>query len=198
MGLSQKQGYKRCEFDLQGDSIHVKLKTLSATKEWSVKLENLGDQIAIERNTRKMAIVFSILSGAFGIFFIAVNLADKKHTLELWAVIAIGLFYLLISGIISQIPSTREIRIVGGRESLTFFLDSPSEEEVKEFVELVIRRSKEVILSKYFTMDPDLPEESMMKQLNWLRNSNIISESKYQELKFEYKTQKLMLSNLNK
>jgi hypothetical protein len=192
MRFSQKQGYKRCEFDLQGDSISIKLKTFSATKEWTVKLENLGDQIAIERNTRKLGIFFSFLSGAFGVFFIAVNLADKKHTLELWAVIAIGFFYIMISVIIFLVPSTREIKIVGGHESLTFLLDSPSEKDVKEFVELVIRRSKEVILGKYFTMDPDIPEESMMKQLVWLRNSNIISESKYQELKFEYKTQKLM------
>ena len=194
MKLLQKQGYKRCEFDLQGDSIHVKLKTFSATKEWTVKLENLGDQIAIERNTRKLGIFFSFLSGAFGVFFIAVNLADKKHTLELWAVIAIGFFYIVISVIIFLVPSTRELKIVGGHEPLTFFLDSPSEDEVKKYVDLVIKRSKEAILSKYFTMDPDIPEESMMKQLVWLRNSNIISESKYQELKFEYKTLKLMHS----
>jgi len=192
MKLSQKRGHKRCEFELREDSIWIKLKTFSATKEWTVKLENLGDQTVTQRNPKTIGVIFTLLSGAFGLFFIFVNLTDKKHTMEPWAVIAIGLFYILIAYIISLNKSTREIRIVGGEESLIFFLDSPSEEEVRKFVDEVIARSKEVIMEKYVALDPDVPEEVMMNRLNWLRNHNIITEAKYSELKKEYQSSRLI------
>lgn len=192
MKFSQKQRSKRCEFELKEDSISVKLKTISATKEWDVKLEALGDQTVTIRNTRKLAIFFSIFSALFGIYIIVINLSGIKHTLEPEVAITIGLIYMLIGWILSLIPSTRTITIVGGQQSLSFFLDSPSEEEVRKFIELIITRSKEVILEKYGMIDPDLPEEKMMNQLNWLRNQNIITESKYQDLKTEYKTRKLL------
>lgn len=192
MKLSQKQGQKRCEFELREDTIWVKLKTFSSTKEWIVKLENIGDQTVTQRNPKTIGIIFTLLSGAFGLFFIAVNLADKKHTMEPWAVITIGLFYILISYIISMNPSKREIQIVGGEESLIFFLDSPSEEEVRKYVDEVIARSKEVIIQKYVDLDPDVPEEVMMNRLNWLRNQNVITDRKFTELKKEYQRSRLI------
>ena len=91
-----------------------------------------------------------------------------------------------------MIPSTREIRIVGGYETLTLFLDSPSEKEAIQFADHVIGRSKEVLQNKYGNIDPDLSEEVMFNQLNLLRIRNIISDTRFQELKSEYRMRKLL------
>ncbi len=192
MKLSQKQGLKRRDFEIIDDSIRIREKTLSGTKEWTISFENLGDQIYIEKNSKKGAILLASFFLAFTIFFVAVNVADGNKTVKPWVWIAIASFYALFAAIIFLVPNKREIHITGGLSTLSFFLDSPSHQEVMQFIGLVIDRSKTILIEKYGKIDPDLPEETMMNQLNWLKNRDLITNEKYRELKREYRTMKLL------
>ena len=192
MELIQKQGLKQRTFKLDKDKINLTYKTTSEFKEWSVNIETIGDEILIEKKSRKGSILLGGFFLAFGIFFIAVNLADKEESLELWAWIAIALFYILIASIIFLVPLKNELHIVGGHSTLTFFLDSPNRNEVENFANKLIRKSKEILIDKYAKIDPYLPEETMMNQLIWLKNKGLISDKEYEAKKTEYKTSKLI------
>jgi hypothetical protein len=192
MKLTQKQGFKRRFFEITDDEVKVSEKSMSGIKEWTIRLENLGDQIYIEKNSKKGAILLGLFFLAFAVFFVAVNAADKEKTVKPWIWVVIGAFYLLFSTIIFLVPNRREIHVTGGHSTLSFFLDSPSETDVRNFVEIVINKSKKLLIEKYGKIDPDLPEETMINQLNWLKNRDLITVKEYKDLKKEYHTRKLL------
>lgn len=101
------------------------------------------------------------------------------------------IFGLAIGGSLFS-PLKKEIHLVGGAVNLTFFKNSPSPEEVNTFISEIIRLSKQQLLNKYAKIDAELPEETMFTQLNWLKNRDILTEKEYEELKNEYKTQRLI------
>ncbi len=96
------------------------------------------------------------------------------------------MFSAFLSIFILTTPVKNEIRLVGGNESLSLLFDKPSEKEVRDFIDEIIRRSKRILLRKYGTIDPDLPEQVMISQLNWLFESEVITKDAFDKLKSEY------------
>ena len=74
---------------------------------------------------------------------------------------------------------------------MTFYLNSPSRLEVEFFVDTIINLSKKSLKDKFSRIDPDLPEETFMNQMNWLLHNKLIDENEYDEKKNQYKILKL-------
>lgn len=74
-----------------------------------------------------------------------------------------------------------------------FLLDSPSQEEMDNFIAEIIKRSRKILLEKYGKVDADLPEETQFNNFYWLKNRGIISEEEYKELKQEYRERRLIM-----
>lgn len=192
MKLEQKQGLKRRTFELVGETLKMTYKTSSETKEWSVNLDSIGNDILVEKKSRKGSYFLGGFFLAFGLFFLAVYIAAGNDNLSIWAMITIGVFYLGLGALIFFTPLKNELHITGGFSQITFFLESPSRKEVEQFATELMVRSKKIILDRYSKIDTDIPEETMMNQLNWLRNRRLISDNEYEAKKNEYKTMKLM------
>lgn len=191
MKLEQKQGIKRRTFELIGDKLKMTYRTSSETKEWAVNLDTIGNEILIEKKSRKGSVFLGLFFLAFGIFILAAYILSGDNSLSLWAIIAIGVFYIGFGALIFLSPLKNELHITGGFSQVTFFLESPSREDVEKFANSLIKQSKNIILSRYSKIDPDLPEETMMNQLNWLRTRGLLSEKEYELKKQEYKVRKL-------
>jgi hypothetical protein len=117
---------------------------------------------------------------------------SDDFTGNLPVVISSYVIFGLVIGLSLFSPLKKEIHLVGGSVGLTFFKDSPSLEEVNAFISEIISLSKQLLLNKYAKIDSELPEETMFTQLNWLKNRDLITEEEYQELKDEYKNQRLL------
>ena len=194
MILKQKQGYRRYEYELVDKTIKVKYTTEGKTKEWSVRLEDIGDSISYESHTRRWAYIFSSLITAFLIFLTIFLFMSDDFNGNLPIVVG---SYLIFGGLIPLLllkPLKKEMHIIGGMITLTFFQNSPTVEEAEKFVNELIKRSRLLLVEKYGKIDPDLPEDTMMNQLNWLKNRNIISEQRYEQLKRDYKIKKMINS----
>jgi hypothetical protein len=191
MRLTQKQGASRRTFELVGDKLKMTYKTSSETKEWSVNIDSIGDEILIEKKSRRGSYFLGGFFLAFGLFILAAYTLSGNQTLPIWAIISIGVFYLGIGALIFFTPLKNELHITNGFSQITFFLESPSRTEVERFANELIAKSKKIIIDKYSKIDPDVPEETMMNQLYWLRNKGLITESEYEDKKKEYRTKKL-------
>ena len=193
MVLKQKQGGKRKEFEiLNSSSLRIREKESGELKEWTINLETIGYSLIYQSATRKRLYILSSFLAAF-LVFITVALFMSDDIMGNLPVV-IGT-YILFGGIIAVAlfsPLKKEIHLVGGGVNLTFFQDSPSNEEVTFFINEIIRLSKQLLLNKYAKVDPELPEETMINQFNWLKNRDLITNEEYIDLKNEYKTQRLI------
>jgi hypothetical protein len=195
MKLVQKQGSRRNEFQLEGNTLHIKTKSMGETKEWSVDVEYIGEERFYKTNSRLgpriIGIVFFLISiiSVVG-FFMEKNLSngDNIGGLILGVVLFGGLGLLTFFA-----PMRNELYLVGGSAQVMFLLDSPSKEEMENFIREIIKRSRKVLLEKYGTIDVDLPEETQFNNFYWLKNRGLITNTEYDELKQEYRSRRLML-----
>lgn len=189
--LFQKRGFSRREFHLSEKTVRVKTWSITKNQEFEVKLEHLGNQIVYESTP---TIARNIVAGIFlsipcMLLVISLIWPEQATTDQL---ILNFICWPLLVGIIYINPEKSDLHIVGGSHTLTFYQASPSKETVNEFVHEIIERSNRIILNKYGKVDPDLPEDTQMNLLHWLKDRELISESEYESLKLEYKTRKLL------
>ncbi len=193
MILKQKQGLNTKEFELTDKIIRIKsTSAFGEMKEWSVNLEFLGDSKFYESHSRKGPKLLALILSAFIIFVTIAFLVDDDKAQNVWVLLGV---YALFGGMIALLlfsPMRNELHLVGGANQISFFMNSPSKLEVETFVEEVVQRTKRILLDKYGRIDPDLPEDTQMNQLNYLKNRDLISEELYEQLKFDYKTQKMI------
>jgi len=193
MILKQKQGGKRKEFELINNTeLRIKEKQSGELKEWTVKLDMIGHNLVYQEATRKRFYIMSSFLIAFLIFITIALYMSDDFTGNLPVVIGSYIIIGLIIALSLLSPLKKEIHLVGGNVNLTFFKENPSAEEVKTFITEIIRLSKQQLLNKYAKIDPELPEETVFTQLNWLKNRDLLTEEEYQDLKNEYKTQRLI------
>lgn len=193
MILKQKQGGKRKEFELLNNTtLRIMEKDSGELKEWTVNLDSIGYNLIYQSATRKRAYIMSSFLAAFLVFITISLFMSDDFIGNLPVVIGSYLILGFIIALSAIAPLKKEIHLVGGNVNLTFFQGSPSKEEVNEFISEMIRLSKQQLLNKYAKIDPELPEETMYNQLHWLKNRDLITEEEYNELKSEYKTQRLI------
>jgi len=183
--LIQKQGFTRYEFLLLDDTLSVKQSTITENKEWVVKLDNVGYKTQIEKDTSYMKTGLFISMGLFAFLFVIGNVADHSSHLKTGWWITISIIYAWFAMTVFLSPLNNKLMLVNGSEDLVFLTDKPSEKEVREFVDEIILRSKKVLLRKYGT-DPDLPEQLMISQLNWLLDMGVIDNEAFDVLKANY------------
>lgn len=189
--LTQKRLFSRREFELTDKEVKVKTSSLKESTQYTVKLEYLGNQVTYHSDNMIIKnVIVSILALVpialvFGYFF--ANEPPDGGTVLLNLVMWVPLIIVL-----SLARGKKDTHIVGGAQSLTLYQDIPTKEEVDKFVQSVIDRTRKVVRSKYFKVDPDLPEETQMNTFNWLVNSEFISEQEYEDIKEEYKNRRLM------
>ena len=191
MVLKQRQGFRKKEFELLGNELRVKTRGPEGHQEWVVSVEHLGESLFYNSRSKKGG----YLTGGFFLLFILVTnigyfLSEGEE--NIWLIIGCDLFFGALAGFLIFTPPKSEVHLTGGSTTITFFSNNPSKEEVESFIDEVISRTRHLLISKYGKVDPDLPEDTQINQLNWLKNRDILSESEYEDLKQEYKIRKLV------
>jgi len=183
--LIQKQGFTCYEFLLLDDTLSVRQATITENKEWVVKLDNIGYKTKIEKDTSYMKPGLYISMGLFALLFVIGNAATHSNHIKTGWWITISIIYAWFAMTVFLSPLNNKLMLVNGSEDLVFLTDKPSEKEVREFVDEIILRSKKVLLRKYGS-DPDLPEQLMISQLNWLLDIGVIDNEAFDVLKANY------------
>ena len=193
MKLIQKQGTRRKEFELKGDKLFIKSKSLGEKEEYSIDIELIGEERYYKTHSRTgPGIVAIFFFGTALTTLVAFLIDDDK--IENLPILIFALIFGVGFGLLAlKAPLRNELHLIGGSANVMFLLNSPSKEEMENFIRELIKCSRHILLEKYGKIDPDLPEETQINNLYWLKNRGIISPEQYEQLKEEYRSRKLLM-----
>jgi hypothetical protein len=194
MKLVQKQGSRRREFELLNNKLNIKTRSLGEKNEYSINIEYLGDEKYYKTYSRVgpriVGLVFyAIMVITLIVFFQEENWTSSENLGNLFLGILFGGG---LGSLAFFAPLRNELHLVGGSAQVMFLLNSPSKEEMDNFINEIIARSRRILTDKYSKIDADLPEEVQINNLYWLKQRGLISEEDYEDLKQEYRNQRLM------
>jgi hypothetical protein len=165
--LVQKQGTTYYKFILTDRYISVYQSTLMRDKTYCIKLEDIGHKTVQEVYSSirlRILVMVPLMTFSIGLLFLTNEWGWWLYSFFSYLFFSIAVF------------SNNKLELIGGNVKLELLPDKPNTKTVNEFVIEIIRRSKEIYLYKYGTVDPDLPEEVMIHQLNWLCDLDILPE----------------------
>lgn len=179
---------------MDGNKLHIKTRSMGEKNEYTIDVEYLGEERFVKTHSRVGPRIIG------GVFYALMVVCIIGFTMEedLWDGSNIGAIILasIIMGGLGSLAffskMRNELHLVGGSAQVMFLLDSPSKVEMEKFIEEIINRSRKVLLEKYSKIDPDLPEDTQINNLYWIKERGLISEEEYEDLKLEYKNQRLM------
>ena len=188
--LKQPRGFQTRKFKLYDDKVVVETKTLTKNRKYEVKLDQIGHELLYESDVTIFGKVAFYVCIGIPLILLIVKLSGQKIENSI-IVFNFLLWYLL--ALLNYLKQHQDdLIIIGGQNSIAFFRTIPNEEEVTEFASLVILKSKNYIKARYSVTDPDIPEETFMNRITWLREREIITESESARLKNEYNYKKLL------
>lgn len=149
---------------------------VSGSKEWSVQLDEISHRYDVRRR--------GFFSGGCLLAVLIFVLSTLLILNTSWQLSLITMLVILIPSLFGgTINLYRYIELNTKRGSIILKQSSPSNKTVSEFVDGLINASKQYLIWKYGTTDPDFSKDKQIENYRWLRNNGIIADQEYENLK---------------
>jgi hypothetical protein len=177
MKLEQRSFLSRKVFEFDQRTLTISTWDLvDGAKEWSVQL----DEISHRYDARGMVVFSGGCLSLFGISALSTLLIINAG----WETLLILLLIALIPIVFGRHLNLYSYFEMGtARGTISIIQTNPSREKVLEFMNGLISASKQFLIWKYGTVDPDFSQEKQVENFRWLRNNGIISDEEYENLK---------------
>jgi hypothetical protein len=179
--IKLKRFLNSIEIQIQNDSIMVIKKSPTEYHEFNIEYEQISIKKIIKREMNQSVLFFLFGFSIISIIKILILLVDSTGGLGT----SIFLFITLILVILTFTSWKRSIIIPNtyGENSLILPFNDSNEKEVREFADLIIKKTKDFLIAKYAQVDKDLPRDSQFEKIMSLKDRDIISEEEFNKLK---------------
>ncbi|GEO08812.1 hypothetical protein [Segetibacter aerophilus] len=188
--LEQKRGFNYRRHTLFADKVLVETKSTSKIDKYEVRIEKLGFQTQYQADNTMPGKIFLVVCILIPVALTISELLLHNVGMRNLIVNYVCWLGLAIFSIFKQHQD--DIYLVGGDKNLVFYRNIPSEQKVLEFIELVIKATKDNIKNKYLTFDPNTPDEEYIARLNWLKETDMITEEELENYKIDLEIKRLL------
>ncbi len=178
MRLIQTHSFTTKEFELLENKMRCKHKDSITEEEYEIPYESFHIHQISKRTTLPKYVMPVV--GILLIIALKIMIGDSGLASEHFLI----LFFLGIAGwrVILWLKK-KELLIPTSQGQIIVWEELPSKQEVETFLNKLNETIKEYLLKKYGTVDHDLPIETQLTNFVYLRDTGIISEDLFQELK---------------
>lgn len=190
--LVQKKVLNYRKFKILSDRLQIENKENGKLSRFSVPLDEIGYEKTYQADKNIFAKLVWYLFIAIPFFVIALYfLIDNPETLDIKTVIITsGGFWIV--GILGYLHPMQDDVILEGYKNIFFYRDAPNEETVNDFIEELIKASKDYQREKYLDLEEDISEEVFIHRLKFLLKNNIISKSEYEVILEAFRMKRLL------
>ena len=188
--FKQKRKFNYRKHTLYEDKVVVEYKSAKQTVKYEVKIDQIGFDIHYERENsihRKFMCYFFLIAPfiVIGIRFFVHNKFDFSTVGLIFGMSYIMLFLIYMN-------EDKDDLFLIGHKNLVFYRNIPNENEVLDFIDLVISTSKKHLKSKYIVFDNHITEDDFFARLNWLLEMKIITIEELNDLREDFIVKRLL------
>lgn len=185
MELRQRKLFITKQFTITETGLHAQVKTLFDFDELEIPFEELQLKRRIRRrNTSYLMLIITCFFGLGAVINLVAPMFGQ-NAVPIEGIII--LFVLAAASFVFTYAGTKTLIIIPiqGNQQIEIFRNRPSQFEVDNFIQTLIDRSNSYFKKRYGTVDRDLPTEPQLANYSWLRDSGIITEQEFLQLKNE-------------
>lgn len=189
-GLTQKKGFDYRNHYLYADKVLVEMKTDGKIQKYDINLELLGFNLHYEAESpRRRMMLIAAIFGVPAFCGIVLLLTD---TIGLAFFTGLYLLSALVAAAIYFYKAPQDdVFLVGGQKSLVFYRNIPTEENVSDFIEIVVKTTKEYYRNKFTQFDKTTRYEVFNWRMIWLRENGLIDEAQFNDVMEDFKISRL-------
>jgi hypothetical protein len=191
--LKQKYYLSKKTFELSDRKILIVEKSVFDDTEWEARYNEIGlDLVKIKS---REGIGNAVLFG--GLFIVTSLMTFKAFTDGTdYKLAFLFFFFCFLWGTIFwwsiQKYFAAHFVLRGGQKTLTFFINSPDEKTVKNFIDQIRERTKERLKEELAHFDPDLTFEDQLGNLKYLKNIDVIDQNEFEIIREELRNRHLL------
>lgn len=188
--LEQKRGFNYRKHTIFEDKVLVEMKSISKIDRYEIRVDKLGFQTQYQADNTLPGKIFFIVCLVIPVALIISELLFHNIGSRNLMVNCACWFFLALFALLKQ--NQDDIYLVGGDKNLVFYRNIPSEQKVLDFIVLINKTTKEYIKNKYLTFDPATPDEEYWARLNWLKETEMITDEEFEDYKIDLEIKRLL------
>lgn len=167
--------FKKSHIHLLKDRIRVRKSSPFDSIEFEISYENIETKKIIETKVNFGLLYLTSFLTIMGLLFI---FGRNNYISKIFFISAIMVLFIALATKLKIIT----IRSLEGNNLELYFTDR-DKEDVLIFADKIINSTNSYLLNKYSKIDKDLPIESQLENLTFLRNKELITDEKFEQLK---------------
>lgn len=175
MQIETKGIYKSQKIEILSNRLFITRKNWFKHLEYEISFDNIETIKTVRRELNR-----DLIAAGFFLFFIGVAINVGGGTI-IFAFISIISILLILIGLITK-KGTITINVYTGDPIILDF-KKHNENQIRDFADTIIDKTKSYLITKYSRIDKDLPIDNQLNSIEYLRSNDLIDETKFVELK---------------
>jgi hypothetical protein len=167
--------FKKNSIELLDSHMLVRKSSPFETSEFELSYDQIENKKSIETKVNFGLLVISSLAGILGFLFLFGNKDE----------VTIGFFSISILVLLIAFVTKLKMIIIKSYDgsNIELFYTSKNKEDIITFSDKIISSSNDYVLRKFSKIDRDLPIDTQLQNLIFLRDRDLLSEGKFEHLK---------------
>ena len=173
--IETRRFLKRSAVELLNSKIVVNTSTPFESNQFEVSYEQIEDKKSVSTKVNFGLLILTLFLSVTGILYLFGNSSY------------ISLYFFIFAFVILLVAFLTKLKVISIKtydgNVIDLYFTNHNKIKILEFAEQIIQSSNNYLLQKYSKIDKDLPIDEQIRNLSFLRNKELISEDKFEELK---------------
>ncbi len=175
MELQTKRYFKTQHIEILNKGLKINTKNLFESAEYELSFDHIENKRKVQTTINSNLLILGIFFFAFSFIF---QLGSSDELTIIFLIISV------IFIIVGMFTRKKYVSITSYEgENIELYFNNKNREEVINFADKIIESQNKYFLNLYGKIDKDLPTDTQLEGIKFLKNREIISEEEYGNLK---------------